>query len=1324
MQNLPLSGLDALDILNQSPSITYVTSLSGNASLTFVSASVRNVLGYEAQRFIEEPGFLTSLIHPEDVGTIQQGIAAALAKGAVTIDRRIRIASGEYRWFRDHFRVLPPATDGSLSGIGAIHDVTDEKATAAELEQRSLEYRVLAEHSSDLISRVTVDGHLIYQSPSAWRVMGFNAADRVGQSALAQIHPDDIAAVERAWRSCLKSRQSNVFCYRAKRADGTWVVLEAAMNPVVDGVSKQVTEFVIVSRDVTARVETERLLAEAQAEIREQGEIYGLFARHASDFFMRLAIDGRMTHVSASHERILGRHDTLRSGGLGDAIHPEDLETSRRVWSEVLETRSPSTFRSRVQHEQGHWVWLDTLLTPVMSADGGEVVEIIAVSRDVTDQVAREAQLSAAREELDLNRTRLQLVTDNIGDIITLIRPDGRAAYMSPSVEQVVGYTAEELAAVPPERLVHPDDREACLAEIARNRRGEVTPVLRYRLRHRDGRYVWLERRASIVGMHDFGDGAAILTSIRDVTASVEAERALAAAQAHIKEQGELYDLFANRGGDIFLRFTVDGAVLHVSPSHERILGRQTLVRDGRVVHMVHPDDRALAEQAFRSAYAGPTGITYRHRYRHEDGRWIWLEVTLTPLTSPTTGEVTEFIAIARDVSDQIRREEQLNAARQALDESRAQLQLVTDHIGDVVSLFRPDGTVAYMSPSAANVVGYSPAELSRMPFGTMAHPDDRHTMFAETARNRAGEVSAALRYRLRHKDGRWIWVERRARAVHDHDFGEGVAVLSVISDITARVEHEKELAAATAAQKAARFKLQTIMDNSIDVIAVFGPDRRMEYLSASCEQQSGYTVEEFFDGRAVLSHPEDVHIVTESIAREDEGGEGETFRYRGIRKDGGIIWLERRGRKVYDPATGALLYIVTVTRDISEEVKHEQEITSANIQLEKSKIAAEAASVAKSQFLATMSHELRTPMTGVMGMLDLMRGAGLSGEQARYATLAYDSAESLLLILNDILDFSKIEAGQMKIEHEEFALRAEIDKVNALLTPIAHKKGNTLETIVEPTIPDRLSGDAARIRQILFNLVGNAVKFTNEGLVKVAVNAVGAPSAKRLRFEVCDTGTGISQSAQAKLFRPFVQGDGSSSRKAGGTGLGLAISRSLVEAMGGSIGFSSVEGKGSTFWFELPLEVASAAVAAPLAAPLAPRLRRRFDILVAEDHPVNQQLIAALLKREGHRTTIVANGQLAVEAVQAHAYDLVLMDVQMPVLDGTGATRAIRALDGPAAVVPIVAITANALRGDMETYLAAGMNGYVSKPIRIDALREAMEQAVPASEAVERRTG
>ncbi|MBW7860818.1 MAG: response regulator [Rhodocyclaceae bacterium] len=365
---------------------------------------------------------------------------------------------------------------------------------------------------------------------------------------------------------------------------------------------------------------------------------------------------------------------------------------------------------------------------------------------------------------------------------------------------------------------------------------------------------------------------------------------------------------------------------------------------------------------------------------------------------------------------------------------------------------------------------------------------------------------------------------------------------------------------------------------------------------------------------------------------------------------------------------------------------------------------AAEQASEAKSAFLANMSHEIRTPMNGVIGLAQLALEEDLSASARSHLEMILGSAEDLLVIINDILDFSKIEAGRLDFVEEPFDLRLSLDKALSPVRLGAERKGLDLSLKVNESVPFRVSGDPARLKQVLLNLLSNAVKFTHEGSIGLEVTTLehNADHA-RLQFVVSDTGIGIAPEKQARIFEAFTQADGSVNRAYGGTGLGLTISQRLVDLMGGQLRLQSVPGKGSRFIFDARFRVAVAETPGPVSAtdPELPSVA--LKILVAEDNAINRRLMAGLLEKLGHRFSFARDGQEAVDAFQSEEFDVVLMDMQMPVVDGLKATRLIRALESTEqrTPTPIVALTANAMQGDRERCLEAGMNAYLSKPVR-----------------------
>ncbi len=579
-----------------------------------------------------------------------------------------------------------------------------------------------------------------------------------------------------------------------------------------------------------------------------------------------------------------------------------------------------------------------------------------------------------------------------------------------------------------------------------------------------------------------------------------------------------------------------------------------------------------------------------------------------------------------------------------------------------------------------------------------------------ETTMARIRQIIAAeqpvLREQVILRDGHIILRDFIPIMVEGRKFGR----LWQLIDVTAEKETEVQLRESESLKSA-------ILQSSLDAVITIDADSVILEFNRAAEQIFGHAVADVI-GRKIQDvlipyDLRDAHI--EGMRTYLRTGHGPVLNnrieLRALRADGtefpaevAITATQLEHRAVF----------TAYLRDISARKRDEQEISAA-------RDAAEAASRAKTEFLSTMSHEIRTPMNGILGMAGLMLDGELPAVQRRFAETLRDAALDLLRIINDILDFSKLEAGHLEFETISFDVVQVVDSVVELMRVKSAEKGLELRGIIAPDVPQRLLGDPGRLRQVLINLVGNGLKFTDIGSVTIEVTVLGIDDRQtRLGFVVRDTGIGIPPELQDTLFRQFSQADSSISRRFGGTGLGLAISARLIALMGGTIRVESREGQGSAFHFDVLLETdrrrqpraIHPIEAMPVAAP-APPATRRLRILVAEDNATNQLVVTSRLERMGHRADTVGSGQEAIDAVRTVPYDLVLMDVMMPEMDGLEATRSIRAMGGPQAEIPIVAVTANVFRQHELDCIAAGMDAFLGKPILNEELARIINRAI-----------
>ena len=638
------------------------------------------------------------------------------------------------------------------------------------------------------------------------------------------------------------------------------------------------------------------------------------------------------------------------------------------------------------------------------------------------------------------------------------------------------------------------------------------------------------------------------------------------------------------------------------------------------------------------------------------------------------------------------------------MSEPTRNFEKVVDQIAEGV-LIAVRGRPVYANPQFARMFGYDrPEDILALDsyFDLVAPHEHERVRGYERLRTAGGTAPDEYEVECRHAQGHVIYLRNRPVII---EWEGRPAVLATVIDVSERRKQRERLVEQTRI-------LNLVLEHMDQGISLFDEDLNCLAVNRKLLEMLDLSADKIKVGCKLDD------IIRPLAYRGDYGGEDPEQEFRSRMQ---VLSEQRHLRSERIDPNGRSIELrqlpvpgggfVAIHTDITHHRRNEENLKEAIR-------TAELANRAKSAFLATMSHELRTPMNGVLGMTDMLLASDLDPEQRHQATLIKSSGEALLGLLNDILDLSKIEAGEMSMEEIDFDPVELLDGIEALWAPKLREKSVGLRFETSTPLPRTLRSDPTRIRQILFNLIGNAHKFTERGDVHVRTGArMMADGQVELRFDVADTGIGIPPEAHDTLFSKFTQADSSVTRRFGGTGLGLAICRELAGLLGGEIDVESEPGVGSTFWFT----VRCAAVvdkpqpAADAAPPVDPDPARvdtggagaSLRILVAEDNLVNRSVITAMLKKLGHRCDTVENGLEALDALVRSPFDLVLMDVQMPVMDGLTATRRIRGLPGSHASIPVVALTANAMKGDREECLNAGMDDFLTKPIAVNELQQ-----------------
>ena len=915
----------------------------------------------------------------------------------------------------------------------------------------------------------------------------------------------------------------------------------------------------------------------------------------------------------------------------------------------------------------------------------------------------------------------LRLAVEQTASVVMITDADGHMTYVNPAFEKLTGYRSEEVLGNKPSILKSGEQGAGFYKNLWDTITGGKTWSGIFHNKARDGSLFWESATISPV-LDARGEICRFIAVKENITDRIESEHAL--AQEHKK-----LSLVLQASSEVaFIGTDPEGLITTFNAGAEILLGYSAAEVVGRETPLLFHLDSEMATRG--QELAGELGAPVKGfhvfvldairgnspvrewTYLRKDGSPVRVSLVVTVIRS-SNGEISGFLGIAQNISNAKRTETALRQS-EALLERTGQVAGVGGWELDIKTMtprwtaqtYRIHEVDPSLPPSLEDALSFYPQE---------ARPVIQRAMQEAITLGIAYDMEVPFIT----AQGRRIWVRTLGEA--EQRGGKTVRLTGTIQDITTRRQAQEAL-------EKEHQRLANVIDSTNVGTWEWNIQTGEQIINARWAEMLGYQLSEWntpdFESWKTLVHPEDLKRCMAHLRLHFSGKIPHyAAQFRMIHRDGHWVWIQSKGRLIERSQDGRPLMMYGTHTDISDDKTREAALRDTNRKLEEATRRAEAANEAKSEFLANMSHEIRTPLNAIIGMSELLEKDPHGPDARECLETIRSSGDGLLALINDILDFSKIEAGLLALELVPVDLRHCLESALQIVSMPAAEKSLSLRFTLDPKLPKAVLGDLLRLRQILVNLLMNAVKFTDRGEVLLSLSRKG-PSKKggQILFSVRDTGIGIAGTKLSGLFQSFNQLDASTSRRYGGTGLGLAISRRLVGLMGGRIWATSVPGKGSTFHFQIPLrpapEEAFPALESPAFTVPDARLGSRcpLSILVAEDNTVNQRLVGMMLKRLGYTAKYAGNGLEVLAMVETHPFDLILMDIQMPEMSGLEAAEKIRGKFCDRTRPQMVALTANALDGDREVSLLAGMVDYLTKPVRLEQLASALEAAYTRS--------